>query len=144
MKGIMILSMGLLVNNDNALLSGFFFALLLNMKHLYLYIAPVFFIYLLKNYCLYPKYEPPISLFNRLFRLAKLGSVVILVFALSFFPFIEHLHQVFSNMFPWGRGLLHAYWAPNFWAIYTFMDKVLFLFIKSKIFFFKFYLFFIL
>jgi alpha-1,3-glucosyltransferase len=136
--GVMLLSIAAIME-DKFIKASFWFSVLLNLKHIYVYIAPAYFVYLLRTYCFKQNKEnkekksevispPKVSLFNfSLTRLISLGCVVISVFALSFGPFIYigQLQQVVSRLFPFKRGLCHAYWAPNFWAIYNGLDKSL-------------------
>lgn len=128
--GIFILS---IVNAKlgNHLACGFWFAVLLCFKHIFLYIAPAYFIYLLSAYCLNPieDYKSLKSLLKIVNwqNLVKLGSTVLLVFFVAFAPFAYYgvLPQLFARLFPFSRGLTHAYWAPNIWALYSFVDRIL-------------------
>lgn len=121
---------------EKILLAALTFSILLNFKHIFLYFAPAYFIYILKNYVLK---ENPFS------RFVKVGVITILPIFLSFLPFIiigftkkednevfnfSQIKQIFSRMFPVERGLVHSYWAPNFYPIYLVLDKLL-----TKIFF---------
>jgi len=121
---------------------AFLFAVLLNFKHLFLYIAPSYFVYLLREYC-FPTSSTK-SRFTqwlgvnvadlKLFRLLGLAAIVLSVFLVSFGPFIwmGDTFQVLSRLFPVQRGLCHAYWAANFWSLYNLADKVLVI-VGSKI-----------
>lgn len=122
--GILMLSISYIMQ-EKYLQGAFWFSILINMKHIYLYIAPVFFIYLLRNFCFKSKTNNVRDLFQSFaFRnFVRLGSIVLLISVISFGPFIYDIKQVLSRLFPFKRGLSHAYWAPNFWAIYNIIDK---------------------
>jgi hypothetical protein len=81
--------------------------------------APPYFVYLLRAYCFTPsgRFLPA--------NLVKLGATVIAVFAASLGPFIRHLPQLGQRLFPFTRGLNHAYWAGNVWALVTLADRAL-------------------
>jgi hypothetical protein len=124
--GILILSLVLAREKSTILLSGLVFAALLCFKHIYLYLAPAYFVYLLRAYCLGDRSSFPYFTI-RFFHCIKLGVGIVAVFACAFGPFVHwgQMEQVFRRMFPFSRGLCHAYWAPNIWAFYSFSDRVL-------------------
>lgn len=102
---------------------GILFAVLLCFKHIYLYLAPAYFVYLLRAYCLSPR-----SIFRvRFGNCVKLGLGLLGVFGTAFGPFCywNQIDQVLGRLFPFSRGLCHAYWAPNIWSMYSFIDRVL-------------------
>lgn len=112
---------------------GFWFALLLCFKHIYLYLAPAVFIFLLRAYCLNLEIDTNKNFLTncvslvRWKNLIKLGVVVLTVFTIAFGPFIYYgvIPNLLERLFPFSRGLTHAYWAPNIWAIYSFLDRLL-------------------
>ncbi|TFK55792.1 glucosyltransferase [Heliocybe sulcata] len=125
MFGILLWSIYMARQGDK-LASGFLFAVLLNFKHIYMYLAPAYFVYLLRSFCMSPQGE----LLPRNFL--SLANIVIAVFVVSLGPFIlmGQLPQLLSRLFPFTRGLNHAYWAPNAWALVTAADRVLLQIVK--------------
>lgn len=106
-------------------LLAFLFTVLVLMKHLFVPLAPVVAVILLKH-CMGPG--------KRILwpRVLSVTAVVLAVVAFAFGPLlassdnaVEQLTQVLHRLFPFGRGLVHAYWAPNIWALYYASDKVL-------------------
>ncbi|KAL7609619.1 probable dolichyl pyrophosphate Glc1Man9GlcNAc2 alpha-1,3-glucosyltransferase [Lactuca sativa] len=117
--GLLMASLGALQNGHD-LTGGFIFAILLCFKHLFAVAGPVYFVYILRHYCR--------GGFLRGFsKLITMGVVVIAVFVTAYGPFACHgqIQDVLKRMFPFGRGLCHAYWAPNFWVFYILSDKLL-------------------
>ncbi|KAG5439687.1 hypothetical protein PCK2_000727 [Pneumocystis canis] len=120
--GLLLLSICYAKNSDKILKSSIIFLILLCFKHLYLYIAPAYFVYVMRVYCLSLDLRR-INVKN----IIKLGISVFLIIILAFGPFVYYnqLDQIRTRLFPFSRGLTHIYWAPNIWALYSFVDKVL-------------------
>ena len=164
---------------ERHLLAAALFAALLCLKHIFLYAAPAFFVFLLRRYCRGRAAVP---------RFLGLGALVASIFGAAFGPFVaagqlpqvgcaalqgvgwpasgsaaglcacssaKHVcglasacprgaarradpappslpGQLLRRLFPFARGLCHAYWAPNVWALYAAADKVLSLALGRK------------
>jgi alpha-1,3-glucosyltransferase len=123
MYGILVWSLVLARCRSTLLGSGLVFAALLCFKHIHLYLAPAYFVFLLRSYCLSTRSIFRIKFVNCL----KLGGGLGAIFAAAFGPFayMGQIPQLMSRLFPFSRGLCHAYWAPNVWALYSFADRVL-------------------
>lgn len=123
--GALVLSLVAARKGSTLLSSGLLFALLLCLKHIYLYLAPSYFVYLLRVYCLSSKSILRIRFGNTV----VLASGLLVVIGVAIGPFIywQQVDQLLARLFPFARGLCHAYWAPNIWSMYSFIDRVLLL-----------------
>ena len=125
LSGLLLLSISSLASH-RFLMSGLLFSGLLMFKHIYLYIAPAFIVYMFRNYCFKTAGGRVVWSSFSLTRLILLGLSVMVNVTAAMAPFIltDNLSNVISRLFPFKRGLCHAYWAPNLWAIYNVIDKV--------------------
>jgi alpha-1,3-glucosyltransferase len=116
--GIFLLSLVALVE-QRPLWAAFWFSVTLHFKHIYLYVAPVFFIYLLCGFVLQRDTRTGRVTGFSLLRLVQLGSIVLGVSAVSLGPYLAWGQgaQLLARLFPFQRGLCHAYWAPNVWVV---------------------------
>jgi len=121
--GVLVWSLAFAKSGKNVL-SALCFAVLLNLKHLFAYAAPVYFLFLLRNHCR-GKFA--------IVHFFALAATVSLVTAASVGPFLwaGQGKAMLGRLFPFGRGLLHAYWAPNFWALYAGADKLFVLLVQK-------------
>jgi alpha-1,3-glucosyltransferase len=120
---ILVYSIGCLIR-ERYILGALLFAILLCFKHIFVYTAPVYLVYLFSQYVL----QLHQTFAARAVAFLKLGISVLSVVAAAFAPFVYQgqLWIVLERLFPFGdRGLCHAYWAPNVWALYNVVDKVL-------------------
>ena len=104
------------------------FSVLVHFKHVHVYAAPAIAAHLLAHRVGARWSDATRSRRARLVvagRCARYLAVAVLVTAVSLGPFAREgvLGAVFSRLFPFGRGLSHAYWAPNVWALYNAADK---------------------
>lgn len=109
------------------------FTALVNAKHLFVVLGPVVGVHFLAQFVLRQR-----SVTNLLLLLLALVAGTLLSFAPILLATVsdplpacangsplEQLRQIGSRLFPFNeRGLLHAYWAPNAWALYAGADLV--------------------
>lgn len=142
--GIWLCSMACLIRANNRstdshrsqtlLLAGAcLFSLLLTIKHLYLTLLPWYTVYLFRRLCV-TRRDRRLRLDGRMLGLLAVCTVTAL--ATPFIPFLwaaiydtnrspqEFMARLRSRLFPFGRGLVHHYWAGNIWAFYSFVGKV--------------------
>ncbi|KAI7833827.1 ALG6, ALG8 glycosyltransferase family-domain-containing protein [Kickxella alabastrina] len=117
--GLLVLSLTLAMEGRD-LLSGVVFAVLLCFKHIFMYIAPAYFVYLLRHYCAVYRPRWRLDVGASAARLMALAVAVVLVFGVALGPFVAlgQAPQLLARLFPFKRGLCHAYWAPNAWALH--------------------------
>jgi hypothetical protein len=114
------------------------FSTLVLMKHLFVPLAPIFAAFLIQRHCFVKNSVAArndgegnaVKVFS-VVRFLQLTAVALTALVMAFGPFLlqhngtQQLQQIMARLFPFGRGLVHAYWAPNVWALYCAADKML-------------------
>ena len=130
--GILFLSLGSIAKKEYVL-GAVFYCICICMKHIFLYFAPAYFLfyfhYIVINNLKKKKFK------KLIINIILIGLGMLSVLLIAFLPFIvisiksknlSQLIQIKERLFPLKRGLLHTYWAPNFWALYSLLDKILY------------------
>ena len=123
-------------HTQSFLLCASFFSILVLSKHIFFPLAPLFAVYLLRSYC---RLQISLSKFSiDIPRFAAVILTALFFLSIALLPFllqsnpIEQMQAIFSRLFPFQRGLVHSYWAPNVWALYTATDYLLYLVLSSQ------------
>lgn len=101
------------------LIGSVLFVILVCFKHIFIVFAPVLGLFVL------------FSIFARegkgIYELLLISYSCIKVILIAFLPFIfkGQIYKIAERLFPVHRGLMHSYWAPNFWALYSSLDLTL-------------------
>ena len=95
------------------------YTVLVCFKHIFIVFAPVLGLFTLVS--ILQKKE------NGLFDLLLIFYSCSKILLISFLPFFlkGQLFAIAERLFPIQRGLLHSYWAPNFWALYSILDLII-------------------
>jgi alpha-1,3-glucosyltransferase len=121
--GMLLLSLSLFMER-RLCLGAAAFSIAINLKHTLLPVAPAIALFILL--CIYD--DPQETAYKKLKRLILVACSTLLVFAFVWVPLLllggkRSLVACFGRLFPFDRGLLHAYWAPNMWSLYALADK---------------------
>ena len=130
--GLFFISLGFIAKKKY-IYGAIFYIICLCMKHIFIYFAPAYFLFYLE-YIIINNIKKK-KLKKLIINTILIGISICTVILISFLPFIaisikernfSQLIQIKNRLFPIQRGLLHTYWAPNFWALYSFLDKILY------------------
>ena len=130
--GLFFISLGFIAKKKY-IYGAIFYIICLCMKHIFIYFAPAYFLFYL-DYIIINNIKKK-KLKKLIINTILIGISICTVILISFLPFIaisikernfSQLIQIKNRLFPIQRGLLHTYWAPNFWALYSFLDKILY------------------
>lgn len=132
--GVLLLSLGLLVRKRCAA-GVVMYGVAVNLKHTLIPLAPALAMTTLIT--LIRRHRKPgqsiVSLFLNVSFLVNAAFVFVSFLSSLLVPWIPlwvaggrgAVRAALSRLFPFKRGLLHAYWAANFWAVYAAADLVL-------------------
>jgi alpha-1,3-glucosyltransferase len=98
------------------LIGSVLFTILVCFKHIFIVFAPILGLFVLGS--IFSKIQGG---FSELLLISYSCAKILFVAFLPF-TFNGQLKNIIERLFPIQRGLIHAYWAPNFWAIYSCLD----------------------